>query len=89
MMPKLLSCELLPPSTAEIPMPSAMINGTVMGPVVTPPESNARGMNSLSTNAARKKRIPYKTINMYRSGTLSAIRRTASTKNAPTPNAIV
>ena len=25
----------------EIPTPSAMINGTVMGPVVTPPESKA------------------------------------------------
>ncbi len=39
--PKLFSLELLPPIVEEIPTPNAIINGTVMGPVVTPPESNA------------------------------------------------
>ena len=39
--PKLSDCE--PPIEAR-PMPSAMMNGTVMGPVVTPPESNDTGI---------------------------------------------
>ncbi len=42
---------------ADTPTPSASMNGTVMGPVVTPPESNAtarneRGTNSASTNTS-------------------------------------
>ena len=42
--PKLSDCEpRLPPIEAR-PMPSAMMNGTVMGPVVTPPESNDTGI---------------------------------------------
>ena len=36
------------------PTPSAMMNGTVIGPVVTPPESNATA-RSLGTNMARTK----------------------------------
>ena len=39
----------------ETPTPSAMINGTVIGPVVTPPASKAIAQNSLSTNEARIK----------------------------------
>ena len=39
-------------------MPSAMMNGTVIGPVVTPPESNdaatkPSGVNAASANTAR------------------------------------
>ena len=41
--PKLFSVLCLSPRTAEIPTPNAMMNGTVIGPVVTPPESNASG----------------------------------------------
>ena len=37
---------------ALTPTPSAMINGTVMGPVVTPPESNATARNASGTNCA-------------------------------------
>ena len=37
------------------PTPSAMMKGTVMGPVVTPPESKATARNSFGTNAARRK----------------------------------
>ena len=33
----------------------AMMNGTVIGPVVTPPESNATARKSLGTNMARTK----------------------------------
>ena len=35
-----------------------MIKGTVMGPVVTPPESNATARNSLGTKAASTKMMP-------------------------------
>ena len=41
--PKLFSLEFLPPIVVEIPTPSAIINGTVIGPVVTPPESKESG----------------------------------------------
>lgn len=39
--------------TAAKPIPSAMIKGTVMGPVVTPPESNATATKSFGTNNVR------------------------------------
>ena len=32
-----------------MPTPIAMMNGTVIGPVVTPPESNATGKNAFGT----------------------------------------
>ena len=35
-----------------IPTPSAIIKGTVIGPVVTPPESNATARKSPGTNMA-------------------------------------
>ena len=44
--PKLCSPVLLPFLLEARPAPSAIINGTVIGPVVTPPESNAVGINS-------------------------------------------
>ena len=37
----------------DTPTPSARINGTVMGPVVTPPESKATPKKLLSVKAAR------------------------------------
>lgn len=56
--PKLSSCALLPPRTAATPMPSAMMNGTVIGPVVTPPESNAAARDSSGVNAASTNTSP-------------------------------
>lgn len=41
--------------TAERPMPSAMMKGTVIGPVVTPPESNATAIKFFGTKIARTK----------------------------------
>ena len=38
--------------TAHTPTPSAMMNGTVIGPVVTPPESKATAQKSGDTNMA-------------------------------------
>ena len=45
--PKLLSFSFLPELTLARPKPKATIKGTLTGPVVTPPESNAKGINSL------------------------------------------
>jgi len=39
----------------ETPTPSARMNGTVIGPVVTPPESNAMPRKSGFENAAKIK----------------------------------
>ena len=44
--PKLFSLESLPPIVWAIPIPRAIINGTVIGPVVTPPESKAIERNA-------------------------------------------
>ena len=40
------------------PTPSAIMNGTVMGPVVTPPESKATERKSGSDKAASRNTIP-------------------------------
>ena len=50
--PKLSPPAFLSLRTAQTPTPSAMINGTVMGPVVTPPESKATAQKSGETNMA-------------------------------------
>ena len=44
--PKLLSFSFLLTLTLARPTPRATIKGTLIGPVVTPPESNAKGINS-------------------------------------------
>ena len=51
--PKLSLWESLSLRSIERPMPIAIIKGTVMGPVVTPPESKASGMKSPGAKAAR------------------------------------
>ena len=35
---------VLSPSTEAVPSPREIIKGTVIGPVITPPESNATGI---------------------------------------------
>ena len=40
---------------AAMPTPSAIIKGTVMGPVVTPPESKATARKSAGTRKASTK----------------------------------
>ena len=47
MSPKLFSPACRPPIVVAIPTPSAIIKGTVMGPVVTPPESKSSAKNLL------------------------------------------
>ena len=39
----------------DTPKPSAMMKGTVIGPVVTPPESKATARKSLGAKAAKVK----------------------------------
>ena len=48
--PKLSFSASLSLRIAETPTPSASMNGTVIGPVVTPPESKATARNDLGTN---------------------------------------
>ena len=50
--PKLSPPASLSLRTALTPTPSAMIKGTVMGPVVTPPESKATAQKSGDTKPA-------------------------------------
>ena len=50
--PKLFSWEFLFLLMVTIPAPSAIIKGTVIGPVVTPPESNAVAIKSSGTKNA-------------------------------------
>ena len=51
--PKLSASACRSLRTWEIPTPRERMNGTVMGPVVTPPESKAILRKSLSAKAAR------------------------------------
>ena len=77
------------PAWRRRPAPRAMIKGTVMGPVVTPPASKAtasmfRGMKKLRRNTA-----VYRTRSTHRRGTFHTVRRTDTTRNSPTPAATV
>ena len=56
--PKLSSAAWRSLRVAEIPTPRAMINGTVIGPVVTPPESKATLKKSFGTNIASTNTTP-------------------------------
>ena len=47
---------------AAMPMPNAMIKGTVMGPVVTPPASNATGRKSPGTKKEMINTTAYRPI---------------------------
>ena len=72
---------------ADTPTPSASIKGTVMGPVVTPPESNATARNDLGTNCARTNVAMYRAAMMNFSCTLKSMRSSATIRNSPTPMA--
>ena len=55
--PKLSLLACLSLLIEETPTPRAMMKGTVIGPVVTPPESNAMAQKSFGTNIASPKTI--------------------------------
>ena len=54
-MPKLSSWEVLSARVEAIPTPRDMIKGTVMGPVVTPPESKATAKKDLGAKSITAK----------------------------------
>ena len=83
--PKLSFSACLSLRTAENPIPNAIINGTVIGPVVTPPESNATVRKSCGTMLAKMNMIGYKIKSICASGIPNNIRSTAATRNIPTP----
>ena len=57
--PKLSDSALLSLRIWLTPTPMARMKGTVMGPVVTPPESKATDRKLLSTKAHSKNTRPY------------------------------
>ena len=61
------------------------MKGTVIGPVVTPPESNASGTNSLGTKYAIINDIIQRNIIIYEYFNWNNILNVATTKNIPTP----
>ena len=73
----------------ERPTPIAIIKGTVMGPVVTPPESNATEIKSEGATKDSRNNAIYKMKSNRESCNLKRIRRTATTRKAPTPRATV
>ena len=72
-----------------MPIPSAMIKGTVIGPVVTPPESNATAKNDFGINTEKMKVNTYKAKSTYLRGILNSILSIAIIRNIPTPAATV
>ena len=65
-----------------------MINGTVMGPVVTPPASNARAQKSFGTKQrASTNTSGYSTASIILKEIPNTIRSIAAVRNNPTPAA--
>ncbi len=60
--PKLSSSAVLSPRTEAKPIPIAITKGTIIGPVVTPPESKATAKKSSWVKAAKINIREYKTI---------------------------
>ena len=71
----------------DTPTPNAMMKGTVIGPVVTPPESKAMARKSFGTKQARTKITRYEAISSPLRGTRNRMRSRATTRKAPTPTA--
>ena len=70
-------------------MPIAIINGTVIGPVVTPPESNAIGRNVSGTKNDKTNTETYNIISKNENFSLRTILKNPITKNTPTPTPTV
>ncbi len=87
--PKLSLAEFLSVRREARPMPMAMIKGTVMGPVVTPPESKATARNSLGTRKDAQISSRYRTISSLERSIWNLMRRMARARNIPTPTATV
>ena len=77
------------PRTEARPTPIAMMKGTVIGPVVTPPESKATARKSLETKKDTPINTIYRTINMVERLIWNRILRMATARKIPTPTATV
>ena len=86
--PKLSLAASLSPRTAAMPTPIAMMNGTVIGPVVTPPESYATARKLSGTKTETTANRPYSASSSLERLMRFKMRMTASARNAPTPTAI-
>ncbi len=87
--PKESSCALVSDRMDETPTPSAMMNGTVIGPVVTPPESKATARYSGLAITASKNTSPYRPISSHLRGILNRMRSMLSIRKMPTPTPTV
>ena len=81
--------EAFEPRAPATPRPKASIKGTVIGPVVTPPESKATAINSLGTKIAIRKTMRYRMISITFNLICNTIRTKASAKKTPTPRATI
>ena len=75
--------------TFATPMPRARMKGTVIGPVVTPPESKAMGTNSGLISTPSANTSPYSPSSIHLSFHRNRMRSSAITRNRPTPTATV
>ena len=87
--PKLSASDLLSERTKETPRPKERINGTVIGPVVTPPESKAMLKKFLSENAARANRARYQTKSSFLRLVPVSILSIQTDMKSPTPQPTV
>lgn len=83
--PKLSSPECLSLRIDAMPAPRAMMNGTVIGPVVTPPESKAVGIKCEGAKIARIPARIYKMRSIFERGIPFLVLIMESAKNIPTP----
>ena len=88
-MPKESSWASRSPRMEARPTPSARMNGTVMGPVVTPPESNATARKSRGANSDRANTPMYSTVSSRFNGMRKRVRSSATVSSRPTPTATV
>ena len=87
--PKLSLAPSLSLRAADKPTPSAMMKGTVIGPVVTPPASNATAINSEGAKKDNRNSSTYRTVSIFARLILNRMRRTAMVVKTPTPVATV
>ena len=83
--PKLSSLAFLSLRMEESPTPIAMMNGTVIGPVVTPPASNATERNDSGAKTETIKRKRYRNNKMLDKRMWNKIRAIAAASMSPTP----
>ena len=74
--------------TVATPKPKAIMKGTVIGPVVAPPESNAIPKKLVGAKNASAKSTTYAMAKVIFMENLKTVRKSPMRKNYPTPAAI-